>query len=772
MATLVIPACRMSSPHPYHLPQPGSSLRIHVQGNKTVIEQVFSDSTKLPSESQPLLSDRTSFDETGLSFAKMVFPLLYGRDVDPGIPDDFVPRFQLVTYSGKAGECLPREHCIDGYGITFDHLVGPNNTNPEVLMINVFNPSDPDSVQFQQLDLTQYNTTSETSRPHRPALARLKSQRPAYTTSTAMAANIQAEMSEIPEAKTPDGNNRTGAGLDVMAQAPVTLKPDTYVEVLPAQTCKSGLNSNIEILPNEILSSIFRCLDTPKPSDSALHDEPTFDLTHTRSATLKAISCVSKRWRLETFPILFKYARCILPKLATSTSLSTPTEPFLDFVRRYSLRKVISSFTLVIHGESITCDSKATYRLDGVEAFWYSLFKIIDPVEVLLAAPVPVLGALTACSVSMEDAYRLDCPCHYLRLKRSSTLVSNSPVLEGISAHEYPTNNQTREIVEPVTANFSIDNIPDLAKRQGETRSNSGDSTPAETISEPKVDVLTEAIPSSSEHRVASAELQESSPNGQAYSSTDAQASLSENIPRGPSELAHPGSSALFDVRPWTTLLLNEGSFIQAYNSHEFWLIQVPSILPDLVGSVEDGRKPLISPGIRDMEYISLFPMSRHFSHFAMNLPRLDRLYVQIVPRNDILDRPEKMTMIEAENLWMERNSCYATVVRELFNAPPLGNYKYLQIFESGDAADRDAWLMAGKLFPVEYVKRSGNGWRIAGDGVFVRDSKDLAPERPDDGEGENLEFQGALIRWAWNGTTTLPISAYPLYELPLGPME
>ena len=89
--------------------------------------------------------------------------------------------------------------------------------------------------------------------------------------------------------------------------------------------------------------------------------------------------------------------------------------------------------------------------------------------------------------------------------------------------------------------------------------------------------------------------------------------------------------------------------------------------------------------------------MERHFRAFAENLPRLDRLYVQLVPRNDILDTPSKMVQVEAEDLWMERNSCYATVVRELFNSPPLGNYKHLKVFESGDAADREAWLMAGR---------------------------------------------------------------------------
>jgi hypothetical protein len=119
-------------------------------------------------------------------------------------------------------------------------------------------------------------------------------------------------------------------------------------------------------------------------------------------------------------------------------------------------------------------------------------------------------------------------------------------------------------------------------------------------------------------------------------------------------------------------------------------------ILSDLMGAEEAEHKSFISPTIREMSYIGIFPMERHFRRLIDNLPRLDKLFVQLVPRNDILNQQSKMVQVEAEDLWMERNSCYASVVRQLFNSPSLGNYKYLQVFESGDAADRDAWLMAG----------------------------------------------------------------------------
>lgn len=152
-------------------------------------------------------------------------------------------------------------------------------------------------------------------------------------------------------------------------------------------------------------------------------------------------------------------------------------------------------------------------------------------------------------------------------------------------------------------------------------------------------------------------------------------------------------------------------------------------ILPDLVGADTPRHKPFISPTVREMSYIALFPMSSHFGSLTTKLPRLDSLYVQIVPRSEILQDSSKMAQVEPEDLWMERNSCYALLMRELFNVPSLQNYKYLRNFESGDAADKDAWLMA-----VEYVKRAGNGWKVGGEGVFIREVTESDPAPP---EGE-----------------------------------
>jgi len=48
---------------------------------------------------------------------------------------------------------------VDGYGITFDHLVNPTDDNPETLMMNICDPTDPQAAKYVKVDLGQYIST-------------------------------------------------------------------------------------------------------------------------------------------------------------------------------------------------------------------------------------------------------------------------------------------------------------------------------------------------------------------------------------------------------------------------------------------------------------------------------------------------------------------------------------------------------------------------------------------------------------------------------------
>jgi hypothetical protein len=183
-------------------------------------------------------------------------------------------------------------------------------------------------------------------------------------------------------------------------------------------------------------------------------------------------------------------------------------------------------------------------------------------------------------------------------------------------------------------------------------------------------------------------------------------------------------------------MLLNEGPFLKVYKTRDTFSKSPPSILEDLVGDGKGVHTAMIPDTIRDFSYIAIFPVSPHFHMITRCFPRVDRLYTQFVPRNDIFEDPENLEYLDENDLWMERNTCYAYVMRELFSNPSTGNYRYLKSFESGDAADRDAWDMA-----VEYMKRAGGYWRIESIGVFVKDTNEEANGA--DGTGGNEQETG-----------------------------
>jgi hypothetical protein len=328
------------------------------------------------------------------------------------------------------------------------------------------------------------------------------------------------------------------------ATSPATLAPQLQplsLEAVPAAD-KPPTRPPVELLPNELLSNIFGFLDAPKPSssESTLHDEPHFELTKSDNAPLKAVSCVSKRWRRATIPLLFKHAQFVINQKKTERPiLNKMIQPFFDFVKEYQLPKAVQSFTFIVHNRKISSILDGENNSNAFSAFWGFLFKVIDPKELLIVAPAEALGALTSCHIYLEDAWTFDCPCHYLRLQIRPEFPTPLPLEEGVPDSKHSSAGPRQRSVEPVTETFSADNILENLPHES-----------------PK---------STSENTLASDGYQP-------------EASSSAPVDPDQRDLPRAKSSAVFDIRPWTNLLLNEGSFIRAYATYEFWLRQPPSV--------------------------------------------------------------------------------------------------------------------------------------------------------------------------------------------------
>lgn len=176
---------------------------------------------------------------------------------------------------------------------------------------------------------------------------------------------------------------------------------------------------------------------------------------------------------------------------------------------------------------------------------------------------------------------------------------------------------------------------------------------------------------------------------------------------------------SLFGIRPWESMLLNEGSSVKVYATYEYFHHAPPSLLPALLDESDESMQPLLRNTLRSFSYVAIFPLATHINEVLIpHVPALERFYIQIVPRApSFADDDFRHPAMDISDLWMERNTAYAQLVMAIFDPPPLGAWSSLQYFETGDAIDREAWEQA-----VRYIVFAGGAtWKVAGEGKFVR---------------------------------------------------
>ena len=451
--------------------------------------------------------------------------------------------------------------------------------------------------------------------------------------------------------------------------------------------------SKFGALPTEILVHIFSFLDGVAASEVRLHDQPSADmLASADSATdptvpLKTLSLVNRRFRAAVLPLLFRHVLWAFDRwdLMVAEQESDPASaiPVLAFIQQHGLGKYVQTLTLAV-GDSIN----AMYRLraEGRGMPGPSAVRMTGGVGQKAATYNENNNWLWRVLFDVMDPLRF-------------TIIASPRMLASLLS---------RMLFLGDAWSFVMpQHILSLSRKD-------------RSIPMPTTDERVGGEGSSSSAAALSAESSSSS-------------SCAPVLKRVACEL--------FDIRPWTQLLLNEGSSTSVYKTYEFFLKRPPSMLGALLGSEEYPNDiPLIPQSVRDLSYVGIFPLASHFDTLVQHLPPLDRLFVQLVPRNDILNDAEEMRNIDVNDLWMERNSAYQLLMKELFDPTQSGNgsgsinsnWSMLREFESGDAADREAWEMA-----VQYIRLSGGDWRVEREGVFVRRDED-----DDSDNGRRISFQ------------------------------
>lgn len=381
------------------------------------------------------------------------------------------------------------------------------------------------------------------------------------------------------------------------------------------------------------------------------------------SLRLKSVSLVCKTWRTLVLSKLFRHIQW-KPKMSSLRAFTLNPIPLLRFMEDNKLDRSVTTFTLIVDFVDKDADVRPIapeIRAVDLEWLWDQLFSVIDPLRFTIIAPPTTLAAFMSRMLFLDDAWSFNIPYHILSLGRAT----RGPLREKSSSSHIETH-------------------------------------------------LSDLHVSGPELSTASA----SQPSPAAASSSTSCSTRNRKPPACP----------LFTIRPWTSLLLNEGSSIKVYRTYEFFFRRPPSMLGALLGGEEyPNNASLIPSTVTDFNYVAIFPLSSHFETLLRHLPRVDRLFVQLTPEpgNQILQDEEEMKHVDMADLWMERNTAYSSLIREMtMEGEQSGNWAELRVFESGDVADREAWDMA-----VRFVERNEfEGWRVERDGVFVKDDEDGNP--------------------------------------------
>ncbi|KAK4981086.1 hypothetical protein LTR28_006523 [Elasticomyces elasticus] len=211
-------------------------------------------------------------------------------------------------------------------------------------------------------------------------------------------------------------------------------------------------------------------------------------------------------------------------------------------------------------------------------------------------------------------------------------------------------------------------------------------------------------------------------------------------IPRSYSCVA---SASILHARPWHHAALNEGSFLKAYATYEYFERGPPSVIYSIktflhgLSHDQPNTSPILSPhhSIDSFAYTAIFPFANHITATrdddattGLNLqtcPKLKHLTLQLAPdpHSTILDDPARVGKADLSDCWAELESCYASL-----GAPKPGSRNQflpggsLQVLVCKDyrtqALCEDLDRNLGRLGEVGWEKVGVGTWRRTGGGV------------------------------------------------------
>lgn len=161
-----------------------------------------------------------------------------------------------------------------------------------------------------------------------------------------------------------------------------------------------------------------------------------------------------------------------------------------------------------------------------------------------------------------------------------------------------------------------------------------------------------------------------------------------------PNEYGRPAFSSFIYIKPWTHLAVNEGSFLEAYSSYEYFHKNPPGILAVI------GNAFRLELDMWSVSYKGVFPFASHINApldritYKGNPSNVRRIWTKLAPdpEDKILDDPAQVGKADISDCWREIESAYRFLTDpELrgdsdFSPPGAIHESQLDMFGYGDS--------------------------------------------------------------------------------------
>lgn len=428
--------------------------------------------------------------------------------------------------------------------------------------------------------------------------------------------------------------------------------------------------ANLNSLPEELQLLILEFLDSSPPSSSRLRQEPCLALTDSEDRTLKSLSLVSKRWRRLSLPTLFRYARLRLDKpppahwnacpacnesaVATGKDdtpgrlgLGDIDQYHVDMVSASRLQRVVDLKFGQTEAEIYEGSRSAATALPSTTLTWISRFyhAALAFIEFLQDNDLTT----TVDNFVLYTDRMLEAKLHRFP-HEAADKDWRFPASAAFWAH-------LLAVIDPSTITILAPPL-DLACLTNCAVDTFGDWAFGEmdfhilTLRQTKLGHVTTEMPT--------------------YASL-------RSMPTSYPSIA---TSSVLNLRPWSHLGLNEGPFLTAYGTYEFFERGPPSLVYSIKDSIirrprrvpSRGQGPannsfVVQPlwNLTSLDYTAIFPFSNH-ADFSSILHQLSQLSLQLAPgaESNILNDRARLGKADLADCWIELLTTYGQLVEPL----------------------------------------------------------------------------------------------------------